>query len=619
MRPPGIRSRLLAFFTLALIVPPLATAAGVYATVHRSLREAAVREEKELSRRIAEKIAGHIDGARRALSALAAEQRYQRRSDQNEMASLRRFVARSPDMVDVATYDGQGRGRARVYQRKGRWVWGKNPFSRSGKKEFEEAAAGRTYLGPVFFSAEDQAPHMILSTPFGHGRGALIARLRLKSLWTLVDESASPVLRPFVVDGEGKLLAHPDHSRVLANENWSDHPPVRVFINDVSGGHGYAIDPSRKEKGTRTAKTLAVFHRVPGVGWGVFVESSYRDLLAPIRQMSKRIFIIASGVGLVFWLLGLSLITKILRPLDVLQEGLQRIGRGDLSKRIEVKTGDELERVAETVNQMALSLSATDRTKRDLTHMIVHDLKNPLSATLGSIECVLQMDRNSLGPDTTKLLTLGAKSGRELLRLIQNLLDMAKMEEGQLKIHPDYFSLLELAGQCVDDLEIQIAKENKVISVEVDNHLPKAWADRDLVHRVLANLLTNALKHTPARTEISIHVRLDMVAHAFIVSVQDTGEGVPPDFKERIFDKFSQAEAKRLNHRVGSGLGLTFCKLAVEAHGGKIWVESEPGKGSQFFFTLPLPVSSPEVKKMNVLVNRDSPVGTGLPSTGSGT
>jgi two-component system sensor histidine kinase/response regulator len=301
---------------------------------------------------------------------------------------------------------------------------------------------------------------------------------------------------------------------------------------------------------------------------------------------------IAVGLGILFWVLGLSLVNKILRPLDELQEGLQRIGRGDLSQRIEIKTGDELERVAETVNRMAVSLAATDRTKRDLTHMIVHDLKNPLSATLGSIECVLHMNQDTLGPETKKLLILGAKSGRELLRLIQNLLDMAKMEEGQLKIHPEYFSLLELAGQCVDDLEIQIAKENKVISVEVDNHLPKAWADRDLVHRVLANLLTNALKHTPAKTEISIHVRLDHKSKAFVVSVQDTGEGVPSDFKERIFEKFSQAEAKRRNTRVGSGLGLTFCKLAVEAHGGKIWVDSEPGMGSEFFFTLPLPVSS---------------------------
>jgi signal transduction histidine kinase len=237
---------------------------------------------------------------------------------------------------------------------------------------------------------------------------------------------------------------------------------------------------------------------------------------------------------------------------------------------------------------MAESLAKTDRTKRDLIHMIVHDLKNPLSATLGSIEYVLQMTQDRLGPEPHKLLSLGAKSGRDLLRMIQNLLDVAKMEEGQLKIRQDHFSILELAGQCVDDLEAQIVKENKVISVEVDHNLPLAWADRDLVHRVLANLLTNALKHTPRKTEISIHVRLDKEGTALVVSVQDTGEGVPADFKEKIFEKFSQAEGKRRNHRIGSGLGLTFCKLAVEAHGGRIWVESEAGKGSEFFFTLPL-------------------------------
>lgn len=594
VKPQGIRSRLLTFFTLALILPTLATTTIVYLTVRKSLCEAAYREDKELSRRIAEKFSSHIENSRRALSALASEQRYQHRSLNNELASLRRFIERFPDIVEVSTYDEHGRGVARAVRSKERVVWGKNPLSRAGKKEFTEAAAGRSYVGPVFASA-DKTPHMLLSTPLA-GHGALIARLRLKNLWALVNESASPTLHPYVIDQEGRLLAYPGHSLAMPGENWADRPAVRVFLEDHTGAQGYAIDKGVPEsKHTEAGRTLAVFHRVPGLGWGVIVESSYRDVLAPIRKMGGRVLAIAAALGILCWFLGRSLINKILRPLDVLQEGLQQIGRGDLSKRIEVHTGDELERVAKTVNHMALSLANMDKTKRDLTHMIVHDLKNPLSATLGSIECVLTMSKDVLGPDTKKLLTLGAKSGRELLRLIQNLLDMAKMEVGKLNIQPEYFSLLELAGQCVDDLEIQIAKENKVISVEVDNNLPKAWADRDLVHRVLANLLTNALKHTPAKTEISIHVRLDVVAKAFVVSVQDTGEGVPPDFKERIFEKFSQAEAKRRNHRVGSGLGLTFCKLAVEAHGGRIWVESESGMGSEFFFTLPLPVA-PEIQ-----------------------
>ena len=598
----GIRSRLLTFFTFALLLPTLTTSAIVYVTVRKSLLDATVREEKELSRRLAEKIGAHVDGARRSLRALASDQRDRRLSPQAQLSSFRKFMSRSPDMMEISSYDSQGHGLARVMRLNGRMVWGKNPLSLSGRKDVTDVLASRNDAGPVFLSSDDQTPQMLLVPPVGLGRGVWVARLSLKNIWALVDESASATTHPYVVDENGRRLAPPDHSLVLVGDTGTVPPPVQIFLQDKSEKQGYAI-----EQGKGKDRSLAVFHRVPGGGWGVFVESSYREVMTPLRRMGARVLLIALGFGILFWVLGLSLINKFLRPLDDLQAGLQRIGRGDLSKRIEIKTGDELERVAETVNHMALSLATTEKTKRDLTHMIVHDLKNPLSATLGSIECVLQMGQETLSPDSKKMLTLGAKSGRELLRLIQNLLDMAKMEEGRLKIHPEYFSLLELAGQCVDDLEIQIPKENKVISVEVDNHLPKAWADRDLVHRVLANLLTNALKHTPAKTEISIHVRLDAGSRAFVVSVKDTGEGVPPDFKERIFEKFSQAEGKRGNHRVGSGLGLTFCKLAVEAHGGRIWVDSEPGMGSEFSFTLPLPVPS-ELAPLPQTVNQHTPV-----------
>ena len=587
-KPMGIRSRLLAFFSLALLLPPLATSALVFATIRGSLLEANIREERELARRMAEKIGAHIENTRHALAVLASDQRDRRLSPLKQSTLFRKQMVRSPDILEIVSYDAQGRGLARAVRTNGRLVWGTAPPSRAGRKDVSDVLAGQAYTGPVVLTPDDRSPQISLGTPFGPGRGALMARLSLKNMWALVDESASAFAHPSVVDGEGRLLAHPDHSRALADGPSAPTPAVRRFLEDTSDHQGYAIDQGRGKD-----RTIAVFHRVPGTDWAVIVEKAYGEVLAPIRRTGTRVVLIALGLAVLFWILGLCLVNNLLRPLDDLQEGLQRIGRGDLSHRIEIKSASELERVADTVNRMALSLSAIEKTKRDLTHMIVHDLKNPLSATLGSIECVLQMGHDTLGPESKKMLTLGAKSGRDLLRLIQNLLDMAKMEEGRLTIRPDYFSLLELAGQCVDDLEIQIAKENKVISVEVDNQLPNAWGDRDLVHRVLANLLTNALKHTPAKTEISIHVRLDAETKAFVVGVRDTGVGVPPDFKDRIFEKFSQAEGKRLNHRVGSGLGLAFCKLAVEAHGGRIWVDSEPGMGSTFSFTLPLPVSAP--------------------------
>jgi signal transduction histidine kinase len=386
----------------------------------------------------------------------------------------------------------------------------------------------------------------------------------------------------YVLDEGGNLLAHPDHARVLAHENWAERPLVRASsIRDQGSSIDRSSDPRLEDR------VIGVWRRVPELGWRVLVEVPAHEFRAPMRTLARRVALGASAVSLLFLALGLSLVRRILLPLRELREGVLKIGAGDVGARLDVRTGDELEDLAGAVNQMAESLGQAERMRQDLTHMIVHDLKSPLSSILGSMDYVLTLAKGNLTPEQTKMLSLGNKAGKDLLRLIQNLLDLGKMEQGRLELQSDHFSILELAGQCVDDLEALILRENKFISIDMAANLPKVWGDRDLVHRVLANLLTNALKHTPRGTEISVHVSLSEKGDAHVLCVRDTGEGVPKEFLTKIFDKFSQAESKKKNVRVGSGLGLAFCKLAVEAHGGRIWVESEPGRGSAFFFTLP--------------------------------
>lgn len=579
---PGLRTRLLFFFTLSLMIPILAAGTIVLLTMHRARRESLFREQRELSRRIADRAAAHVESTRRGLSALTAQRRFADAQPGQQSAALRDLLETYPDLMEAVLYDATGRGLTRASRRNGRVTWGKDASDRSRREEFQQAAAGRAYVGPVFFTARDRVPQMFLSVPVGGRRGVLLARLGLGNLWDQVAEASNLNSRVFVVDTEGRLLAHPNRERVLNHENWGERALVRPFVKGA--GHENAL----LDVGAGANRSLAVFHRVRGLPWAVFAEMPYRPAFAPVRHMAVGALSAIVLLGAGFLILGFALVEKILHPLRELRDGLQRIGRGDLNHRLDIRTGDELQQVAEALNGMAESLSALETTKRDLTHMIVHDLKSPLSATLGSIDYVLMLAKDTLPPDQKKLLTLGAKSGKDLLRLIQNLLDVAKMEEGKLQLRRDTFSVLELAGQCLDDLEAQILRENKVISVEVAKDLPKVWADRDLVHRVLANLLTNALKHTPPRTEISIHVGTDADRHNVVISVRDNGEGIPKAFLSRIFEKFSQAEVKRQAHRVGSGLGLTFCKLAVEAHGGRVWVESEPGLGSEFFFSLPL-------------------------------
>ena len=579
----GLRARLLVFFTLSLLIPTLAAGIMVFLTIHRARREALSREQNQLSRRIAARAAALVESPRRGLTTLIAQRRIADMSPARRVAALRDFLTTYPDVMEAVFLDAEGRGSVRAARRGAGLVWGKDNSVRAQRDEFREAAAGRSYVGPVFFTARDRVPQMFLSVPLGRQRGVLLARLGLGSLWDIVTEASGPVTRIFIVDAAGHLISHPDRDRVLSHENWSQQDLIQPFLENTPGAAGAPLDVGRC-----SARSLAVFHRVPGMPWAVFAEMPYRPAFAPVRQVALGALSLALLVGGLFWWFGFALVGKILQPLRELRDGLQRIGRGDLTHRLDIRTGDELQQVAEALNGMAESLGQVEKAKRDLTHMIVHDLKSPLSATLGSIDYVLTLAHDNLPPEQRKLLTLGAKSGRDLLRLIQNLLDLAKMEEGKMQLHPEPFSLLEMAGQCVDDLEAQILRENKVISVEVAKDLPKALADKDLVHRVLANLLTNALKHTPPRTEISIHVRPSPDRQAVIVSVKDNGDGIPKEFQSHIFDKFSQAEVNHKTRRVGSGLGLTFCKLAVEAHGGKIWVESEPGRGSEFLFSLPL-------------------------------
>ncbi len=584
---PGLRTRLLFFFTLSLMIPILAAGTIVWLTMHRARRQSLFREQRELSRRIADRAAAHVESTRRGLAALTAQHRFANALPGQQSAALRDLLETYPDLMEAVLYDANGRGLTRAARRNGRVTWGKDSSDRSRREEFQQAAAGRSYIGPVFFTSRDRVPQMFLSVPLGGSRGVLLARLGLGNLWDQVAEASNLSSRVFVVDTEGRLLAHPNRERVLGHENWGERALVLPFMK------GTGKENAPMDIGEGAQRTLAVFHRVRGLPWAVFAEMPYRPAFAPVRHMAFGALTAIVLLGAGFMALGFALVEKILRPLREMRDGLERIGRGELSHRLDIRTGDELQQVAQALNGMAESLSALETTKRDLTHMIVHDLKSPLSATLGSIDYVLMLAQDTLPPDQKKLLTLGAKSGRDLLRLIQNLLDVAKMEEGKLQLRREIFSLLELAGQCVDDLEAQIVRENKVISVEVAKDLPKVWADRDLVHRVLANLLTNALKHTPPRTEISIHVGATPDRQTVVMSVRDNGEGIPKEFLTRIFEKFSQAEVKRQAHRVGSGLGLTFCKLAVEAHGGKIWVESEPGLGSEFFFSVPL-VKPPE-------------------------
>jgi len=225
-----------------------------------------------------------------------------------------------------------------------------------------------------------------------------------------------------------------------------------------------------------------------------------------------------------------------------------------------------------------------ERMREDLTHMIVHDLRNPLSSIMSSLQLIHTAftERDQTLP-VTKLLSVARRSGEKLYQLIDSLLDLGRLETGDTELNKTFLVPGALVREAVEQIQPLVLNKDLTLAARVAIGLPKVPADGDLVLRVLTNLLDNAVKFAVEGGQITASV--EQVGEEILFTVADTGIGIAPEYHRRIFDRFARLKDARSIR--GTGLGLTFCKLAVEAHGGRIWVESEVNKGSHFKFTLP--------------------------------
>jgi signal transduction histidine kinase len=186
-----------------------------------------------------------------------------------------------------------------------------------------------------------------------------------------------------------------------------------------------------------------------------------------------------------------------------------------------------------------------------------------------------------------EIMSLSIAGGETLLGMINDLLDVGKMEDGSLKLERAPLCTQELVTEAVQQVAALAREKSLTIDRELGQDLPEIAVDSDKFRRTLVNLLGNAVKFTPEGGTITVVVSLIPEESAIRFCVRDTGEGIPREAFGRIFDKFGQVDTRKSGRKMSTGLGLTFCKMVVEAHGGRIWVESEPGQGSEFLFTIP--------------------------------
>ena len=230
-------------------------------------------------------------------------------------------------------------------------------------------------------------------------------------------------------------------------------------------------------------------------------------------------------------------------------------------------------------------LQELEKLRDDLTHMIIHDLRTPLTSVIAGMQTLDVV--GDLNEDQREMMGIAVVGGQVLLGMINDLLDVEKLESGSMPLDHVTLSAAGLVASAVRQVASLAESQRLRLVQQIAPDLPPFPGDEDKLRRTLVNLLGNAIKFTPAGGTITVGAGYSETGQSVLFSVSDTGEGIPPEAFGRIFEKFGQVASRHGGRTMSTGLGLTFCKLAVEAHGGRIWVESRPGEGSAFFFTIP--------------------------------
>jgi signal transduction histidine kinase len=319
----------------------------------------------------------------------------------------------------------------------------------------------------------------------------------------------------------------------------------------------------------------------------VLVGSMIEPVLNPadedfLRSVNFSIFLTSLTVGILALVLGSLFFRQITSPLQALSQSAQAVADGDLGRYVAVQSSDEIGRLARSFNRMAESLAQADLQRRNMIADIAHELRTPLTVVQGNLEALMD-GVYELTPENVATIH---KQSVVLSRLVADLSDLALAEAGQLRLERNPVSLSLLITQVGEGLEVQALEKGVMLKTEIADKLPQIEADEQRIAQVLFNLMTNALRHTPAGGTITTSAELR--EGRVQVSVRDTGTGIAPEDLPHIFERFYRADRSRARSTGGSGLGLTIAKQIVEAHGGQIWAQSWLGAGSTFVFSLPL-------------------------------
>lgn len=299
-----------------------------------------------------------------------------------------------------------------------------------------------------------------------------------------------------------------------------------------------------------------------------------------INKLTVSTSVLALGIGLIALLLGLLLGKRISLPLADLSAAIHEVAQGKLDKRVDLKGDQEFLELGRDFNRMAQKLEDHDRNRRRLTSDISHELRTPLTLLRGQLEA---MQNNSV-PVNQENVALLLDEVIRLTRLIKELEDLSQVENQAVVLHLSTFTIDDLLER-LSPVVTAMQETGIIFTINTDNNVKEITADYDRVLQILLNLLSNAMRHAGQEGEVSLTI--SRPKNNLLLAITDNGPGVPAENLPHVFERFYRVDDSRNRREGGMGLGLSIAKGYVEAHQGKIWVESNPGFKTTFYFSLP--------------------------------